>query len=833
MKRNGTGGGRRGAGALLALAVSLGACVDRAPTEAPPPTGPSLQRIACAVTVATGAVRCAEEAAGPRTNIIVGGQGSLVRLSADSVSYDGSAAFRADVTVENLLAQPLGTPDGTTVYGVNVFFADGPAVTGGSGSVSVANADGTGTFLGSGTPYFHYGEIVQPRSLSTAKRWIFSVPATVTSFSFSVYVETQLPVEQGTLRWIREAGGLPTPGALSAVSPTAIFGASSGTLSRWDGAGWSLFPGVVLDAGSFVDVVATSPRHAIAATSLGALYRFDGAGWSQVRARASGLPAGPLSGKGSRFVQIGSRANAVTGLSEIVFSRSADGGLTWSEVQVGGPENLAGRDVEVLGDTVWALAEYRGSTNTIVVLRSVDGGATWSQTSYPQIAGLTLAADLAVSGDSAYVVAYRTAGSVFTSVVMRTHDGFATWDTTVVPGRLREAWRAPTGEVFLTSGDVVGTAISAISTDGGASFDVDSMAGGGFSEIAGTSATNVFSGRYRWDGSAWTDVSQGTGPAFPRAGAVISDLTGRGQGPVYGGGYDDATKAGIVWVRSGSGWVELNHTRNSRSTSLQRRVEGLWVLGDTLWAVGWQDRTGQYDPVEAVLRRSTDGGSAWDTQVRSSGWSAMYDVWGTGGGDTLFAVGKARTDGEQPYNATILRSVDAGVTWTQTDLRVPGDGSSHEYQAVTGWGAQRAWAAGYTGSQGFVSRTLDGGATWSTVAVPGASRLVALWAAGPDTVFAGGYRSSGGLQTRLYRSVNAGASWTEVPSGISGAIAALWGTSTSDLYAAGGGGLLLHYDGVRWARLDSGTTNDLYAMWGRSPGDVFAAGHGVSLHGVR
>ena len=54
------------------------------------------------------------------------------------------------------IAQPMGTPDGSTVTGLKVFFHDGPTVTGGTGAVSVSNADGTGTFSGSGQSYFEY-----------------------------------------------------------------------------------------------------------------------------------------------------------------------------------------------------------------------------------------------------------------------------------------------------------------------------------------------------------------------------------------------------------------------------------------------------------------------------------------------------------------------------------------------------------------------------------------------------------------------------------------------------------------------------------------------------
>src|SRR5690606_22951044 len=61
----------------------------------------------------------------------------------------------------------LGTTDGETPDpdGVRVFFVSDPEVTGGSGAVLVANADGTAEFTSSGQSYFQYGGGVTPDAL--------------------------------------------------------------------------------------------------------------------------------------------------------------------------------------------------------------------------------------------------------------------------------------------------------------------------------------------------------------------------------------------------------------------------------------------------------------------------------------------------------------------------------------------------------------------------------------------------------------------------------------------------------------------------------------------
>ncbi|MBB4638317.1 RCC1 domain-containing protein [Longimicrobium terrae] len=185
----------------------LAACADStpvAPVEAGAPA--PLVRMDCTASVRARSLRCEPGqggAAGVSTNLIVGGQGVYVRMGSANTAYDGSAIFQADVTVQNLLGQPMGTTDGVTVDpgGIQVFFASGPAVTSGTGSVEVDNEDGTADFLGGDAPYFRYVERLTTEQTSAARQWRFSVPATVQTFAFSVYVSAPVP-QQNALRMI-------------------------------------------------------------------------------------------------------------------------------------------------------------------------------------------------------------------------------------------------------------------------------------------------------------------------------------------------------------------------------------------------------------------------------------------------------------------------------------------------------------------------------------------------------------------------------------------------------------------------------------------------------
>ena len=61
------------------------------------------------------------------------------------------------------------------------------------------------------------------------------------------------------------------------------------------------------------------------------------------------------------------------------------------------------------------------------------------------------------------------------------------------------------------------------------------------------------------------------------------------------------------------------------------------------------------------------------------------------------------------------------------------------------------------------------------------------------------------------------------------ALNAVWGRARDDVWAAGSGGTLLHYDGASWQPELSGTTQPLHALWG-TPERLWAVGeHGTIL----
>jgi hypothetical protein len=201
--------------ALAALATA--ACTDRTPTGARPgpegpagPTGPgaepvTLQALQCEGNRRTLRIACTpldpHPEGGAAANIIVGGQNLYVSVIATNAAYnDVTGRFTFDVTLQNLIEQPMGTIDGETHAadpgGIKIFFHSGPNVLTGTGVASVL-PDGFGTFTAEGQPYYQHDAVLEQNETSPAKTWTLVMPPTVLTFDFILYVSTPVPWPNG------------------------------------------------------------------------------------------------------------------------------------------------------------------------------------------------------------------------------------------------------------------------------------------------------------------------------------------------------------------------------------------------------------------------------------------------------------------------------------------------------------------------------------------------------------------------------------------------------------------------------------------------------------
>jgi hypothetical protein len=224
------------------FAVALLAACSDGPTarDAALPSEPALTvgALHCSGSVERVEIDCAEpgKADGVLRNRLVGGQGTYVRVTSAAPAYAGGV-FTFSVTVQNLSQLPMATSDGTTRHadGVRLFFHAGPTAVSGSGVLAVANASGSATFTAANQPYFQLGGsgagstptalgadgILSPGEVSAAQTWRLSVPPTVSSFDFTVYVATE--TQTGALRSIAPQ--------VTAISPATLVPGRSATLA--------------------------------------------------------------------------------------------------------------------------------------------------------------------------------------------------------------------------------------------------------------------------------------------------------------------------------------------------------------------------------------------------------------------------------------------------------------------------------------------------------------------------------------------------------------------------------------------------------------------------
>jgi hypothetical protein len=128
------------------------------------------------------------------------GQGGGIKLTSSSVAVVADT-FAFDETLTNQLEYPVGTTDGVSPdpNGLRVFFVDGIHTTSGIGSVTVANADGVGTFTGTGQAYFAYPGILQPAATTAPRRWKLRFDPGVETFSFGLYISVPVPPGGGSV----------------------------------------------------------------------------------------------------------------------------------------------------------------------------------------------------------------------------------------------------------------------------------------------------------------------------------------------------------------------------------------------------------------------------------------------------------------------------------------------------------------------------------------------------------------------------------------------------------------------------------------------------------
>jgi hypothetical protein len=756
-------------------------------------------------------VQCGEAGSGgARGTIIVGGQGTYVRLASSGTAYDSTLRIlSSQVTVRNLLAQAMGTTTGADTAGVRVFFDKLPTVTAGTGAVEVANEDGTEAFTASAQPYFHYGEIIAPQGTSLPKRWEFSVPPTVETFAFTVLVQTSLHDEGAPLRWTRMEPGAQYAGFVQGVWSTGreTFAVGDvGVILRHDGTRWARMPSP--GAEFLYGVWGASPRAVFAVGSDGAALRFDGNRWaySETGTR-SGLEA-VWGTSESNVLAVGRRGTIVRW-----------NGAAWSPMASGTRADLFGvwgasaSNVFAVGTRVDTLAGTTTTRQRGVMLR-YDGSA-WTETVISTTEEYRL---FGLAGrDTAHlyaVGAWRAQPTDAWKGVVLAWDG-AAWTRVALAGtRMASAWMGADGEVLAAG-------------DGGVVV--------------------------QFDGTAWTSL--------PSQGFAVASAFRVPDGALWAGG------GGVLYRREGGAWVPDAPVPAGGLIELYR----IWVAGpNRAFAVGgyaalptdWDGTAWRTSPMDDSNARFTNLWGRSETEVYAVGsgfmslpvigrWTGSHWTVSSAGAPTPGReeelTGVSGTPGGDTYVSGMLRHASDrnradGIVRRRVNGEWPVIANLPEVQLFDIWAGSPSdvWTVGraidpVTRMHTGVAVRVDGPSPTPMVLDP-YSTAFAVWGASADDVFAAGYRWS--FARQRYVGVvwhYDGTAWTAVAeTGGNQYLTDIHGSSGSDVYAVGYGGAMLHFDGISWQPVDTGSNGDLSGVHSLSRSDVFAVGwRGEFLRGQR
>lgn len=754
-----------GVRALFGL-VALGAgAACHSPTDVGAPSMPSRRNavaIHCAVTVqGTAQIHCAPasiQRAHIATDVILGRKNYDVTVNFSNVTYSSvTGVFSAGASLTNLLNQPMGTTDGTTASpnGTRIFFTILPGVTFGSGTITLTNPDGIGTFTASNQPYFQYSGIIEPSDTTTTKTWNFQLSSGVTGFAFTVEIDTPLPAEASIRHWAVLRQGLQS-NPLTAVwqqSPTNVWAVgANNTILQNTGSGWAIItPTGYTGSFGFQAIYGTSATDYWAVASGGQGVHYNGSTWTSSTFPSTRNLHGVWGAATNRYFAVGDT-------------------MTLDQYTA------------LLG---WRIMVPPIGVNGNIILRGVWGA------------------------DSTHVFAVGDGGTILN------WNGLL-WIgmTSPTTQNLLAVWGTSATNVFAVgaNGTILqynGTAWSAMTSP--TTNQLNAVGGSGSTDIwaVGAAGTTV-----HYNGIAWTATTSVTGISL--AGVVSGQA---GQSPLYAvgdlgalmtyssGAWALSNQSGIpinaIWADSptdvwaASYGTALNYngsTWTSAYVGVPESTNGLWGLtpGPTLYAAG------------AAGDMSIYSNGTWTvTATTQSGYNA---AWGSAA-NNVYAVGAfgdlTRYNGTQWVNQTALTSANLYGLWGTSASNIYAVGASGQvFQfngglwssvtttgttaqllAVGGSSATDVWIAGAAGTM-----LQYNGTTWSAPSSGTTVTLRAILENVPTGSYTADVYAAGDNGTVVHGN---GSEFLPMPTPVTTSLDAVFATSSTNIYVGGANGVVL------------------------------------------
>ena len=215
-------------------------------------------------------------------------------------------------------------------------------------------------------------------------------------------------------------------------------------------------------------------------------------------------------------------------------------------------------------------------------------------------------------------------------------------------------------------------------------------------------------------------------------------------------------------------------------------------------------------------------GTDWSADT-SNTTGQLLSIWGSSP-TNIYVVGNEETGVNR---ATLLRKKTSGTTWEFEEAVDATTQAPFDYNLTTVWGLS---ANNVYVSDEFGDPYVFDGMGWikfEPVPPVGTYPLTGIWAVNSTTLFVTDQNSNG---VRRYGKDGIN-DWTYDSTECTGNLNEIWGISINDIYVAGSGGYIGHFNGAEWKGVTSNTAKTLVSIHGSSAINIIAVGvQGAIVH---